>query len=91
MDNIKLLCSTILEMLERVDEKEWVKSFQFFLSNIQDGNFDSKLARDILSIYKGSNSFNDFILYHNGKIDIVENIKFDKLRSELFEEAIRLL
>jgi hypothetical protein len=47
-------------------------------------NPDRALA-DIVGMYGGAGSFNDVILYRDGKLLTVENAEFDALRDKLFE------
>ncbi|WP_373429143.1 DUF6966 domain-containing protein [Achromobacter aegrifaciens] len=38
-----------------------------------------------LSMYGGSGSINDVVLYQDGKVLVAENCEFDCLRSRLYE------
>lgn len=79
----KEILRSILEILKKVDEKEWIPVFTNFLNDIEIEDFQM-LKRQILKIYGGMGSFNDLVLYDDGQLCYNENINLDKLRKELY-------
>lgn len=88
--NITKYCIEIAQLLESVGEEKWINQFTYFITQSQvSENVD--LCKQILSIYKGIGSFNDLVLYKNGKLCYYENETLDLLREKLYTEAIRYL
>lgn len=88
-DMIKLLnvLNKITELLTSVDEKNWNKTFKYFINEaheIKTENEKKNLLSKILQIYGGLGSFSDLVIYVNGQVMIKENIKLEELRKELF-------
>ncbi len=83
MSDIKNIIIDILGILENSDDKEWVHTFQYFLSNIEDNNIES-IKNEIKTVYAGMGSFNDLIVYRNDQILINENNELDFLRKKLY-------
>lgn len=83
---VRIICKDIIEVLDKVNEKNWQNAFQDFLNSS-----DSKevLKRKIKQIYGGMGSFNDLVLYKDGNPCIKENQKLEELRKKLFEEVSR--
>ncbi|MGE4513136.1 MAG: hypothetical protein AB7E26_04880 [Chryseobacterium sp.] len=82
---IKDYCLQISELLEKAD---YEKSKVF----IQLGNLYVTHKEEALSIikkmYGGMGSFNDLVLYKDGKVDIEANEKLSVLREDLYKAVL---
>lgn len=76
--------SDIIEILEKTDESEWLKSFKYFLTIIDKEENGVAFKNEVLKIYGGMGSFNDLVLYRDGILLKDENNKLNKLRKSLF-------
>lgn len=83
--SIKEYCIRIYELLLDVGENNWLHSFKNFIAELEEQE-DTAVYRKIISIYSGAGSFNDLVLYKDGKICIQENNKLDLLRSGLYNK-----
>lgn len=71
---------------EKVDQ--WSAAFKKFAAGWPSD--PDHAAADILAAYGGLGSFNDVVLYRNGKPSFVQNQRLDALRTELFTLMSRL-
>ncbi|OAB78726.1 DUF6966 domain-containing protein [Cochleicola gelatinilyticus] len=83
--NLKDILKNILEIFRNVGEREWTSVFDNFLKEIEVSD-KKKLKRKILKIYGGMGSFNDLVLYREGRLCYKENVELDKLRKKLYNE-----
>jgi len=81
--SIKEHCIKIYELLAGVGEPGRAKSFKAFADRLE-SNDDVAVYRDIISLYGGAGSFNDLVLYRDGKICMEENNELDRLRTGLY-------
>lgn len=83
---IKDYCLQISKLLEGTDNHEKSKAF------IQLGNLYITHKKEALSniknIYEGMGSFNDLVLYKDGKVDIEANEKLSVLREDLYKAVL---
>ncbi|MDR6156907.1 hypothetical protein QF023_000423 [Chryseobacterium sp. SLBN-27] len=83
---IKDYCLQISKLLEGTDNQEKSKVF------IQLGNLYVTHKKEALSniknIYGGMGSFNDLVLYKDGKVDIEANEKLSALREDLYKAVL---
>ncbi|MFN4364443.1 DUF6966 domain-containing protein [Chryseobacterium hispalense] len=83
---IKDYCLQISKLLEGTDNQEKSKVF------IQLGNLYVTHKKEALSniknIYGGMGSFNDLLLYKDGKVDIEANEKLSALREDLYKAVL---
>jgi hypothetical protein len=79
---VREYCVSIRELLIQTEEYNWVKLFNNFIEDIEH-NEENKY-RNILKIYGGMGSFNDLVLYKDGKSCIRENNEFSQLRTALY-------
>lgn len=84
MRTIEIILLEIISLLKENKENQWEKTFNFFLYNAAAYGFNN-VKKDIRLVYAGMGSFNDLILYNDGKISYDSNIKLDNLRTELFD------
>jgi hypothetical protein len=82
---IKEYCIRIYELLCEVGESNWLNSFRNFIFELEEHE-DTAVYRKIISIYGGSGSFSDLVLYNNGVLCIEENNKLEKLRNGLYNK-----
>ncbi|MCT4648344.1 MAG: hypothetical protein N4A74_25375 [Carboxylicivirga sp.] len=87
--NIKELSIEILELLEKNNEKSWSLVFKKIVDDCDSSDIKT-LKRSILKYYGGMGSFNDLIIYKDGKVFIDENNRLDDLRSKLFSIASKI-
>jgi len=78
-------CIGIIALLSDVGENNWIHSFKDFVTELEKHE-DTAVYRKIISIYSGAGSFNDLVLYKDGKICIEENNKLALLRSGLYNQ-----
>lgn len=83
MSEVKNVLADIRDLLLSSGESQWAATFDYFLKKIEGENIDVT-RREILTIYAGMGSFNDLVLYDNGRVLRLENIKLDGLRQRLF-------
>jgi len=83
---VKDYCLQISKLLKETDNHEKSKAF------IQLGSLYVTHKKEALSniknIYGGMGSFNDLVLYKDGKIDIEANEKFSALRENLYKAVL---
>jgi hypothetical protein len=79
---VREYCVSIRELLIQTEEYNWVKLFNNFIEDIEH-NEENKY-RNILKIYGGMGSFNDLVLYKDGKPCIRENNELSQLRTALY-------
>ena len=85
--NTDSIIEKLIHLLTYAGECHWVSSFNKFRMLFNNsGAEDMKILRsEILGIYGGMGSFNDLVLYNEGRPMIEENNSLDKLRKELFQ------
>lgn len=81
------ICRKILELLLEYNEKQWVKSFDYFVRNADNSNIKDS-AREILKIYGGAGSFNDLVLHKDGLPVTSGNEKLNQLKRLLYESLL---
>lgn len=81
--SIKAYCIRITGLLSDLGEDSWLRSFEYFIAELEEHE-DTAVYRKIISIYSGAGSFNDLVLYRDGKICIEENNELSRLRSSLY-------
>lgn len=83
---IKDYCLQINQLLEEIDHSE--KSDTFVRLANQYVTDKNKALSNIRSIYGGMGSFNDMILYKEGKADVEANEKLSALREGLYNAVL---
>jgi len=78
-------CQEILQVLESVQEEQWIHTFKKIIKELEISN-DNSVSRQILSIYGGMGSFSDLVLYKDGVVCISENNVLDNLRNGLYNQ-----
>jgi len=73
-------------LLKKYDEKQWSISFHVFINSYSTSE-NRDLKNKIRGIYRGMGSFNDLILFKDGRMCTEGNIKLDALRKKLFREV----
>jgi len=87
--NIKNYFVEIFNLLNSVEEDSWSKEFESLITGFE--SFEKKdLLQRVAKMYGGFGSFNDLVLYKNGKVCFEENQKLDELRKMLFEELKKI-
>lgn len=80
---IKNICVEIINILEKAEEHQWLTNFIWIVNNLNTWDKDT-LKKNILSLYGGMDSFNDLVLFKNGRLSVLDNNSLDKLRTELY-------
>ncbi len=83
---VRLICNDIIKVFDEVGEKNWRNAFQELLNTVDSTD---KLKSNLRQMYGGMGSFNDVVLYSNGKPCLKENKKLADLRKKLFLEITR--
>lgn len=76
-------CVAIYRLLSGVGEINWSKVFKNLIAELEIAENQS-VYRNILNVYAGMGSFNDLVLYRDGKICMEENNELDRLRTGLY-------
>jgi hypothetical protein len=82
---IKDYCLQISKLLEEADHEKSKAFIQ--LGNLYVINREEALS-NIKNIYGGMDSFNDFVLYKDEKVDIESNEKLSALREDLYKAVV---
>lgn len=77
------LCRQIEQICRSSAEIGWANAFSAFIEKIESIGLE-KTKNEIRSIYGGTGSFNDLVLYENGQVLTEKNNNLDKLRRDLF-------
>lgn len=83
IQNIEIVLKRMAELLREGELHDWANALERFRGEIRSS--PSAIAARILAIYGGMGSFNDLILYSNGRLLVAENVELDALRSELYQ------
>ncbi|WP_175620509.1 DUF6966 domain-containing protein [Chryseobacterium schmidteae] len=83
---IKEYCLQINKLLEVIDNKQ--KSDLFLRLGNQYVTDKKEALSNIKSLYGGMGSFNDMVLYTDGKFDIEANEKLDVLKEILYHAVL---
>lgn len=95
MDELIQLLIACETLLRKVGEEFWADRLLKVIQK-SDGDLDLNLVAEIITLYGGMGSFNDLVisLYNNHIVDPEDegqlNSKLNKLRGEIYQEAIRL-
>lgn len=86
VDSLVLVIEKIIDLLVSAEEDNWVAAFKKFKLECDSSNEGdlSFLCGEILRIYGGMESFNDLVLYREGRLMLRENRELDGFRVELF-------
>lgn len=83
IENIQVILYRTAELLRLAELADWARAFEKFHGEM--ATDPSATIGNILSLYGGMGSFNDLILYRNGKLLGNENNELDALRSQLYD------
>ena len=95
MDALIQLLITCEALLRKVGEDFWADKLLLIIQRSSSG-LDMKLLEGVISFYGGMGSFNDLIISHHNDHVVMEkeedrlNDELAKLRSEIYQEAVRL-
>jgi hypothetical protein len=84
----------IIETFKIAQDTQYLQRFKYFRGNCEYvGNQEDakELARNIMHSYGGMGSFNDFVLYTNGKYLLEPDEEFDRLRTKLFNICVDMI
>lgn len=79
---MKKYINDIINLLNISEELDWKNVFENLLKQYPIEN--KYFAKSILKLYGGMGSFNDLVLFKNGKLLKDENEKLDILRKKLY-------
>jgi len=82
IQSIKEIILQIIKLLQIGSIDEWVIAFSHIHDEIDLDPIRTKAK--IISIFGGSGSLNDIVLYKNGQPLILENSEFDRLKLALY-------
>lgn len=80
---IKEHCEAIYHLLVQTGETGWAGRFDDFISQLETAE-NKTIYRNILSVYGGTGSFADLVLYKDGAVCMEENDELDRLRNGLY-------
>jgi len=79
----------IIAVLDQNGEENYKNAFQRVLQRYEATKNVSLLKKDVINFYGGMGSFNDLILYNDGKVCVNENNTLDRLRRKLIQKATK--
>ena len=83
MQSVVVTLEKISTLVRICSEESWAAGFLRLSQEFADAPQATK--DKIVSLYGGMGSFNDLVLYRDGKLLLSENNELDQLRSELFQ------
>lgn len=88
ISDVDSLVKRMVELLLLGGGGDWAATLEQVRERF-DGNIVD-MTYGFLSMYGGSGSINDVVLYQEGKVLVAENCEFDCLRSRLYEICKKL-
>lgn len=83
---IKDYCLKISKLLKESNKNDWSKLFLLFANQYESDKRDT--LTKIRHHYGGMGSFNDLVLYKDGKVNLEEMEKLEKLREGLYKMVV---
>ncbi|WP_447920684.1 DUF6966 domain-containing protein [Achromobacter aegrifaciens] len=86
--DVDVLIKRMVELLIVGGEDDWAAALEHGREKFDENIVD--MSYNFLSMYGGSGSINDIVLYKDGKVLVAENCEFDFLRTRLYEVCKKL-